>query len=85
MGRTLRPMTTSCITTTRRGDVRLWSRTLIPTSKEAPSDAEAPSRVVEDELVEVAPTAVRLRKRMLSESERKKAARQAKDKMPAGA
>ena len=37
--------TRSCITTTRRGDVRLWSRTLIPTSKEAPSDAEAPSHV----------------------------------------
>ena len=41
--------------------------------------------VVEDELVEVTPTAVRLRKRMLLESERKKAARQAKDKVPAGA
>ena len=26
-----------------RGDVHRWSRTLIPTSKEAPSDAEAPA------------------------------------------
>ncbi|GAB4547810.1 MAG: translational GTPase TypA [Phycisphaerales bacterium] len=41
--------------------------------------------IVEDELVEITPTAVRLRKRMLNESDRKKAARQAKDKVPAGA
>ncbi len=35
----------SCITTAHRGDVRLWTQTLIPTSKEAPADAEAPSHV----------------------------------------
>ena len=31
------------ITTVRRGVVHAWSRTLIPTAKEAPSDAESPS------------------------------------------
>ncbi len=31
------------ISTTRRGDVQLWSGTLIPTAKDAPTDAEAPS------------------------------------------
>lgn len=31
---------------TRRGEVALWSRTLIPTSKDAPADAEAPSHVL---------------------------------------
>ncbi|MCB9847670.1 MAG: proline--tRNA ligase [Phycisphaeraceae bacterium] len=33
----------STITTRRRGDVQRWSLTLIPTTKEAPADAEAPS------------------------------------------
>ncbi len=31
------------ISTTRRGDIQRWSRTLIPTTKDAPADAEAPS------------------------------------------
>lgn len=31
------------LSTTRRGDVLRWSQTLIPTAKEAPADAEAPS------------------------------------------
>ena len=39
-------MSTSCIQTTRRGDVQRWSRTLIPTSKQAPGDAEAPSHIL---------------------------------------
>jgi GTP-binding protein len=39
----------------------------------------------DDELVEITPTNVRMRKRMLRESDRKKAARQAKDKAGAGA
>ena len=33
----------SIITTRRRGDVQRWSLTLIPTAREAPADAEAPS------------------------------------------
>jgi prolyl-tRNA synthetase len=33
----------SMISNTRRGDVQRWSLTLIPTTKEAPADAEAPS------------------------------------------
>jgi len=33
----------SPISTARRGEIVSWSRTLIPTAKEAPSDAEAPS------------------------------------------
>lgn len=33
----------SPITTTRLGDIQLWSRTLIPTAKDAPADAESPS------------------------------------------
>jgi len=33
----------SPICTRRRGDIQRWSRTLIPTTKEAPADAEAPS------------------------------------------
>ncbi|MEM1165999.1 MAG: translational GTPase TypA [Planctomycetota bacterium] len=40
--------------------------------------------VEEDELVELTPTAVRLRKKMLNESDRKKAARSAKDKVTKG-
>ena len=32
--------------TSRAGDVQLWSRTLIPTTKEAPTDAEAPSHIL---------------------------------------
>ena len=39
----------------------------------------------DDELVEITPENVRMRKRMLRESDRKKAARQAKDKAGAGA
>ena len=39
----------------------------------------------DDELVEITPGAVRLRKRMLTESERKRAERQAKDREKAGA
>jgi GTP-binding protein len=63
-------------------------------NKEATSRSSSPPRhaagegleyIDEDELVEITPTAVRLRKRMLNESDRKKAARQAKDKVPAGA
>ncbi len=33
----------SPISTTRRGVIQSWSKTLIPTAKEAPADAEAPS------------------------------------------
>ncbi len=33
----------SAVSNVRRGELARWSRTLIPTSKEAPSDAEAPS------------------------------------------
>ncbi len=33
----------STISTSRRGDIQRWTQTIIPTSKEAPSDAEAPS------------------------------------------
>jgi prolyl-tRNA synthetase len=36
----------SAISTIRRGEIARWSRTLIPTSKEAPGDAEAPSHVL---------------------------------------
>ncbi|MCA9278893.1 MAG: proline--tRNA ligase [Phycisphaerales bacterium] len=32
--------------TTRRGDIQYWSRTIIPTTREAPSDAEVPSHVL---------------------------------------
>ncbi|MCA9300357.1 MAG: proline--tRNA ligase, partial [Phycisphaerales bacterium] len=34
------------ITNTRRGEVTRWSRTLIPTSREAPADAEMPSHIL---------------------------------------
>jgi len=34
---------TSAITTTRRGEIQRWTQTIIPTSKDAPADAEAPS------------------------------------------
>lgn len=45
---TLPAMTTSTATrspvsTVRTGDIQYWSRTLIPTAKDAPADAEAPS------------------------------------------
>jgi GTP-binding protein len=40
--------------------------------------------IEEDELVEVTPTSVRIRKRLLSESDRKKADRQSKDREKAG-
>lgn len=33
------------LTTARRGDVHLWTRTLIPTTREAPADATTPSHV----------------------------------------
>ena len=33
------------LSTARRGDVHLWSRTLIPTTREAPADATTPSHV----------------------------------------
>jgi prolyl-tRNA synthetase len=36
----------SVVSSVRRGEIALWSRTLIPTSKEAPADAEAPSHVL---------------------------------------
>ncbi len=38
--------TKSLISTRRRGDVHTWSRTLIPTTREAPSDAETPSHIL---------------------------------------
>jgi len=34
------------LTTTHRGDVQFWRRTLIPTTREAPADAELPSHVL---------------------------------------
>ncbi len=37
---------TLTISTTRRGTAQLWSRTLIPTTREAPNDAEVPSHVL---------------------------------------
>ncbi len=37
--------TKSSLSTPRTGEVHLWSRTLIPTTREAPSDAETPSHV----------------------------------------
>jgi len=33
----------SAVSTVRTGDIQYWSRTLIPTAKDAPADAEAPS------------------------------------------
>ena len=36
----------STVTNTRKGDVHRWSRTIIPTTREAPSDAEVPSHVL---------------------------------------
>ncbi len=36
----------SAVTAERRGEIRRWTTTLIPTSKEAPADAEAPSHVL---------------------------------------
>ncbi|MEO1129958.1 MAG: proline--tRNA ligase, partial [Planctomycetota bacterium] len=35
--------TDAAISTVRRGEIQSWTRTLIPTAKEAPADAEAPS------------------------------------------
>ncbi len=32
--------------TSRRGDIQRWSRTLIPTAREAPADAESPSHIL---------------------------------------
>ncbi|MFN0132755.1 MAG: proline--tRNA ligase [Phycisphaerales bacterium] len=40
------PTSTTNLTTTRRGDVHRWSQTLIPTTREAPADAETPSHVL---------------------------------------
>ena len=34
------------LTNVRRGDVQRWTRTLIPTTREAPSDAELPSHIL---------------------------------------
>jgi prolyl-tRNA synthetase len=36
----------SLITNTRRGTIQKWSQTLIPTTREAPNDAEVPSHVL---------------------------------------
>ncbi len=38
--------TPSFISNTRRGTIQRWSRTLIPTTREAPNDAEVPSHVL---------------------------------------
>ncbi|HVZ94860.1 MAG TPA: proline--tRNA ligase [Phycisphaerales bacterium] len=38
--------TTHPISTERQGEIQLWSKTLIPTAREAPSDAEGPSHVL---------------------------------------
>ena len=43
MSTTSHPAHRSPISTTRHGVIHNWSRTLIPTSKDAPSDAESPS------------------------------------------
>ena len=40
------PTDSKTISTVRRGDVQMWSRTLIPTTREAPADAETPSHVL---------------------------------------
>jgi prolyl-tRNA synthetase len=37
---------TSPIETRRRGDIQRWSRTLIPTTREAPADAKTPSHIL---------------------------------------
>ena len=37
---------TPAISTHRRGDSQRWTRTLIPTTREAPSDAETPSHIM---------------------------------------
>ncbi len=34
------------IATTRRGEIKKWSQTLIPTAREAPADAETPSHIL---------------------------------------
>jgi prolyl-tRNA synthetase len=38
--------TPSTLSSPRRGDTHLWSRTLIPTTREAPADAETPSHIL---------------------------------------
>lgn len=37
--------TASPLTTARRGDIHLWTQTLIPTTREAPADATTPSHI----------------------------------------
>jgi prolyl-tRNA synthetase len=39
-------MTAQTISNRTRGDIHRWSRTLIPTTREAPSDAETPSHIL---------------------------------------
>ncbi len=43
---TLPPMNQAVISTARRGVSHRWTRTLIPTTREAPNDAEVPSHVL---------------------------------------
>jgi prolyl-tRNA synthetase len=43
---TTTPPAESPVSTVHRGFIQSWTRTLIPTSKEAPADAEAPSHVL---------------------------------------
>jgi prolyl-tRNA synthetase len=42
----MNPATSPTTFKARRGDVQRWSRTLIPTAREAPSDAETPSHIL---------------------------------------
>ncbi|MEQ9095924.1 MAG: hypothetical protein RIE32_06635 [Phycisphaerales bacterium] len=42
---TSQPGEAGVLHTARQGDIHLWTRTLIPTTREAPADATTPGRV----------------------------------------